>query len=140
MDFTVKQIERTSIVATNVEKLNAANASDLISIIALQDRAMATSGNYRNFYMRDSVRISHTINPATGYPVDHTLLSATVLADNCMTADAYATAMMVMGKDEAIILDEKLEEIEVFLIYDDGMGGFKTFASENLKPFLSFPQ
>ncbi|WP_192347413.1 FAD:protein FMN transferase [Algoriphagus sp. Y33] len=120
--------------------VESANASDLISIIALQDRAMATSGNYRNFYMRDSVRISHTINPATGYPVDHTLLSATVLADNCMTADAYATAMMVMGKDEAIILDEKLEEIEVFLIYDDGMGGFKTFASENLKPFLSFPQ
>ncbi len=118
----------------------SANASDLISIIALQDRAMATSGNYRNFYVRDSVKISHTINPATGYPVDHTLLSATVLAANCMTADAYATALMVMGKDKAIALDSALSEIEVFLIYDDGMGGFKTFASESLKPFLSFPQ
>ncbi|WP_425636732.1 FAD:protein FMN transferase [Algoriphagus yeomjeoni] len=118
----------------------SANASDLISIIALQDRGMATSGNYRNFYVRDSVKISHTINPATGYPVTHTLLSATVLAANCMTADAYATAMMVMGKDRAIALDSALSEIEVFLIYDDGNGGFKTFASENLKPFLSFPQ
>ncbi|MDR7128456.1 thiamine biosynthesis lipoprotein [Algoriphagus sp. 4150] len=118
----------------------SANAADLMGIIALQDRAMATSGNYRNFYMLDSVRISHTINPATGYPVNHTLLSATVLADNCMTADAYATAMMVMGIDEAINLDEKLDKIEVFLIYDDGMGGFKTYASESLKPFLSFPQ
>ncbi|MEB2778857.1 FAD:protein FMN transferase [Algoriphagus sp. C2-6-M1] len=118
----------------------SANASDLISIIALQNRGMATSGNYRNFYVRDSVKISHTINPATGYPVNHSLLSATVLADNCMMADAYATAMMVLGKDEAIKLDERLEEIEVFLIYDDGMGGFKTFASESLKPFLSFPQ
>ena len=118
----------------------SANASDLISIIALQDRGMATSGNYRNYYVRDSVKISHTINPATGYPVTHTLLSATVLADNCMTADAYATAMMVMGKDRAIALDSALSEIEVFLIYDDGMGGFKTFASESLKPFLSFPQ
>lgn len=118
----------------------SANASDLISIIALQDRGMATSGNYRNFYVRDSVKISHTINPATGYPVSHTLLSATVVADNCMTADAYATAMMVMGKDKAIALDSALSEIEVFLIYDDGNGGYKTFASESLKPFLSFPQ
>ncbi|MFC5626733.1 FAD:protein FMN transferase [Algoriphagus winogradskyi] len=118
----------------------SANASDLISIIALQNRGMATSGNYRNYYVRDSVKISHTINPATGYPVNHTLLSATVLADNCMTADAYATAMMVMGKDKAIALDSALSEIEVFLIYDDGQGGFKTFASESLKPFLSFVQ
>ena len=118
----------------------SANASDLISIIALQNRGMATSGNYRNYYVRDSVKISHTINPATGYPVNHTLLSATVLAENCMTADAYATAMMVMGKDKAIALDSALSEIEVFLIYDDGQGGFKTFASESLKPFLSFVQ
>ncbi|RAI94995.1 FAD:protein FMN transferase [Algoriphagus yeomjeoni] len=118
----------------------SANASDLISIIALQDRGMATSGNYRNFYVRDSVKISHTINPATGYPVNHTLLSATVLAKDCMTADAYATAMMVMGVDRAIQLDSTLNQIEVFLIYDDGKGGFKTYASESLKPFLSFPQ
>ena len=118
----------------------SANASDLISIIALQDRGMATSGNYRNYYVRDSVKISHTINPATGYPVNHNLLSATVLANNCMTADAYATAMMVMGTDKAIALDSAINEIEVFLIYDDGNGGFRTFASESLKPFLSFPQ
>ncbi|UZD21267.1 FAD:protein FMN transferase [Algoriphagus halophytocola] len=118
----------------------SANAADLISIIALQDRGMATSGNYRNFYVRDSVKISHTINPATGYPVNHTLLSATVLAENCMTADAYATAMMVMGKEKALALDSAVSEIDVFLIFDDGNGGFKTFASEGLKPFLSFPQ
>ena len=118
----------------------SSNPTDLISIIALQDRGMATSGNYRNYYVRDSVKISHTINPATGYPVNHTLLSATVLAKDCMTADAYATGMMVMGKDKAIALDSALTEIEVFLVYDDGMGGFKTFASESLKPFLSFPQ
>ena len=85
-------------------------------------------------------KIVHTVNPKNGNAYSTNVLGTSVLADNCMTADAYATAMMVMGKDEAIILDEKLEEIEVFLIYDDGMGGFKTFASENLKPFLSFPQ
>jgi thiamine biosynthesis lipoprotein len=118
----------------------SASASDLYSIIALEDRGMATSGNYRNYYVRDSVKISHTINPATGYPVNHSLLSATVLAKDCMTADAYATAMMVMGLDRSIQLDSALNEIEVFLIYDDGMGGFKTFASESLKPYLSFIQ
>lgn len=116
----------------------SANASDLMGIVALQDRAMATSGNYRNFYMRDSLRISHTIDPATGYPVNHSLLSATVVAKDCMTADAYATALMVMGKDKAIALDEELDEIEVFLIFDDGTGKFGTFSSESLKPFLSF--
>ncbi len=117
-----------------------ASASDLFSIIALNDRAMATSGNYRNYYVRDSVKISHTINPATGYPVNHSLLSVTVLTENCMMADAYATAMMVMGVEKAIALDEELDEIEVFLIYDDGKGGFLTFASESLKPYLSFVQ
>ncbi len=118
----------------------ASNSSDLYSILALQDRAMATSGNYRNYYEKDSLKISHTIDPKTGYPASHSLLSATVLARDCMTADAYATALMVLGLDSAIALDSALEEIEVFLIYDDGNGGYKTFASEGLKPFLSFVQ
>ncbi len=115
------------------------SSSDIYSIVALQDKGMATSGNYRNFYVRDSVMISHTIDPKTGYPVRHGLLSATVLAKDCMTADAYATAMMVMGTDKAKALDEALDEIEVFLIYDDGNGGFESYASESLKPYLSFP-
>lgn len=118
----------------------SANASDLYSIIALQNKGMATSGNYRNYYVRDSLKISHTINPKTGYPVSHSLLSATVLAKDCMTADAYATAMMVMGTEEAIALDEELDEIEVFLIYSGVNGGYQTFASESLKPYLSFLQ
>jgi thiamine biosynthesis lipoprotein len=118
----------------------SANASDLHSIIALQDRGMATSGNYRNYYVKDSVKISHTINPATGYPVDHTLLSATVIAKDCMTADAYATAMMVMGTEKAIMLDSALTEIEAFLIYSDTKGGYKTYASKSLIPYLSFVQ
>jgi thiamine biosynthesis lipoprotein len=101
---------------------------------------MATSGNYRNYYVKDSVKISHTINPATGYPVDHTLLSATVIAKDCMTADAYATAMMVMGTEKAIMLDSALTEIEAFLIYSDTKGGYKTYASKSLIPYLSFVQ
>lgn len=118
----------------------SANASDLHSIIALQDKGMATSGNYRNYYVKDSIKISHTINPETGYPVNHNLLSATVIAKDCMTADAYATAMMVMGTEKAIMLDSALTEIEAFLIYSDAKGGYKTYASESLKPYLSFVQ
>lgn len=116
----------------------SASAVDLHSIIALEDRGMATSGNYRNYYLKDSVKISHTINPETGYPVNHTLLSATVIASNCMAADAYATAMMVMGTEKAILLDSALTEIEAFLIYSDSKGGYKTYVSESLKPYLSF--
>ncbi len=117
----------------------AASASDLYSMVALDNSGMATSGNYRNFYMRDSVMISHTINPKTGYPVSHGLLSATVIAEDCMTADAYATAMMVMGTEKAIQLDESMENLQVFLIYGDGAGGYTSYASESLKPYLSFP-
>lgn len=115
-----------------------ATASELFSIIALDSRGMATSGNYRNFYVRDSVKISHTINPKTGYPVNHNLLSATVLAKNCMTADAYATAMMVMGTDEAIALAESRDDIDVFLIYSQADGSYQTYLSERLKPYVSF--
>ncbi|MCS5491047.1 FAD:protein FMN transferase [Algoriphagus limi] len=114
------------------------SSSDLYSIIALDNKAMATSGNYRNFYVRDSVKISHTINPKTGFPVRHNLLSATVLGPDCMTADAFATAMMVMGLEKAIALDEELDEIEIFLIYSDEAGNYQSYVSESLKPYLSF--
>ncbi|WP_297336658.1 FAD:protein FMN transferase [Algoriphagus sp.] len=115
-----------------------ATASELFSIIALDNRGMATSGNYRNFYVRDSIKISHTINPKTGYPVTHNLLSATVLAKDCMTADAFATAMMVMGTEEAIALANRLDEIDVFLIYSQDDGSYGTYLSERLKPYVSF--
>ena len=80
------------------------------------------------------------INPATGRPVNHSLLSATVLAKDCMTADAYATAMMVMGTEKAIELQKSRNLFEIFLIYSDSTGQLKSFASDGIKPFLSFPQ
>lgn len=112
-------------------------SNNIFTVIALDNKAMATSGNYRNFYERDSVKYSHTISPFTGKPVQHGLLSATVLAEDCMTADAYATAMMVMGTEKSIALLEKEKGLEAFLIYNDETGGFKTFVSESLKPFVS---
>ena len=74
---------------------------ELQTILNVTDKAMATSGNYRNFYVKEGKKYAHTIDPKTGYPVQHTLLSATVLADRCATADAYATSFMVLGMDGA---------------------------------------
>ncbi len=103
---------------------------ELHTVVSLTDIAMATSGNYRNFYIKDGVKYAHTIDPRTGYPVQHSLLSATVLAPDCMTADAYATAFMVMGWEEAKALVERHSELEALLIYSDAGGAHKTWKSE----------
>lgn len=66
---------------------------DLQTVLDLTDLGMATSGNYRNFYYKDGKKYAHTIDPRTGYPVQHNILSATVIAEDCMTADALATAL-----------------------------------------------
>lgn len=75
--------------------------NELDTVLSLTDCAMATSGNYRNFYYRDGQRFAHTIDPRTGYPVQHSVLSATVVAPTCMEADALATTVMVVGLDSA---------------------------------------
>ncbi len=112
-------------------------AEELYSIIALDNQALATSGNYRNFYVVDGQKFSHTINPITGYPVQHGLLSATVLAKDCMLADAYATAMMVIGTQASIELQKKVADLEILLIYNDEEGQVKSFVSPGLEPFIT---
>ncbi len=93
--------------------------SELEAIISLPDKAIATSGNYRNFYIENGKKYAHTINPHSGYPVDHNLLSASVIADDCMTADAYATACMVLGVEKTIEMSSKVPGIEIMLIFSD---------------------
>lgn len=92
------------------------------TVLSLTDVAMATSGNYRRFYERNGKRYAHTIDPQSGYPVQHGLLSATVLAPDCATADAYATAFMVMGTEKAKQILARHPELAAYLIYDDGEG------------------
>lgn len=93
------------------------NALD--TIIPITDIAMATSGNYRNFYTTDDGRrVAHTIDPVTGYPVQHELLSATVLAPTCAEADAFATSFMVMGLQRARVILSRHPELQVYFIYD----------------------
>ena len=107
------------------------NQNELQTVIPLKNTAMATSGNYRNFYIRDGVKYAHTIDPFTGYPVQHSLLSATVLAPDCLTADAYATAFMVMGMEKAIDIVERHPEMQAYFIYSDDSGQMRTWASDN---------
>ncbi|MBA7543620.1 FAD:protein FMN transferase [subsurface metagenome] len=100
---------------------------DLQVILSLSNRSLATSGNYRKFIEEDGIKYSHSINPKTGYPVRNNLLSVTVVAEDCMTADAYATAFMVMGLEESrkIVLTEK--DLEIYFIYSDEKGEFQTY-------------
>jgi FAD:protein FMN transferase len=112
---------------------------ELKAIIELNNRGLATSGNYRKYYEENGVKYSHTIDPRTGYPAMHNLLSATVIAKDCMTADAYATAFMVMGleKSKEFINDNIEPDLEALFIYSDEKGELKTYFTEGLVPLLS---
>lgn len=103
------------------------------TVLNVTDKAMATSGNYRNFYYKNGKKYAHTIDPKTGYPVQHNILSATVLADDCATADAYATAFMVLGLDKAKKVLEQHREIMAYFIYADNKGNNRVWFSPTLK-------
>lgn len=104
--------------------------------IALTNKALVTSGSYRKYYEMDGVRYSHMIDPSTGYPVTHSMLSATVMADNCAEADAYATAFMIMGVDRTTAFVNQSDHLEVFLIYTDESGTIQTFSTEGLRKMI----
>lgn len=103
-----------------VEKPNA-DTRELQRVLSLTDTAMATSGDYRNFFEQDGQRFSHTIDPRTGYPITHKLASVTVLSDTTMNADAWATALMVLGPDEGYKIAEQ-QKLAVFLIIKTDQG------------------
>jgi len=98
--------------------------------VRLNNRAMATSGNNRRFFVINGVKYAHTIDVKTGYPVRNNLLSATIIADDCMTADAWATVCLASGLEKSIQLLQQHPELEALLIYSDGKGNFKTFTNK----------
>ena len=104
--------------------------------IQLNNKAVATSGSYRKFYIKDGIKYSHTINPKTGYPVSHSLLSCTVVADDAATADAYATALMVMGLPEAFDFAKSLTGIEALFISDAGDGKYSVKFTEGFEGII----
>ncbi|EJW94392.1 thiamine biosynthesis lipoprotein ApbE [gut metagenome] len=109
---------------------------DLQTILEVSDVALATSGNYRNYYYKDGKKYAHTIDPRTGYPVQHSILSATVIAKDCMTADALATSFMVMGLEESKELCATHPDMEAYFIYTGEDGKFKTFQTEGMNKFM----
>lgn len=108
--------------------------NELQEILHISGKSVATSGNYRNYRYEDGRKLSHTIDPRTGYPVTHTLLSATVIANDCATADAYATAFMVMGIDKAVEICKK-KEIDAYFIYSTPEGTINTRETDGMKKY-----
>jgi thiamine biosynthesis lipoprotein len=112
-------------------------ATELQARVMLPEKALATSGNYRNFYVEDGKKYAHTIDPKTGYPVQHSLLSATVLASDCIDADAFATAFMVLGLEESVKISREIPGIDVYFIYSGDQGQTEVYMSENFRQLLS---
>ena len=106
---------------------------EIQTIINVTDKAMATSGNYRNFYYKNGRKYAHTIDPSTGYPVQHNILSSTVIADDCATADAYATAFMVMGLDKAKTILSRHPALMAYFILASDDGTNKVWFSPSMK-------
>ncbi|MCS3257548.1 FAD:protein FMN transferase [Bacteroides thetaiotaomicron] len=110
---------------------------DIQVVLNLTDLGMATSGNYRNYYYKDGKKYAHTIDPRTGYPVQHSILSSTVIAEDCMTADALATSFMVMGLEEAEKFCKANPMIDAYFIYSGENGEFKTYYTDGMKKYIA---
>ncbi|MDR0989693.1 MAG: FAD:protein FMN transferase [Prevotellaceae bacterium] len=113
-----------------------ARNQELQATLTVNDAAIATSGNYRNYYYKDGKKYAHTVDPRTGYPAQKDILSATVVARDCMTADAIATACMVMGTGQARRWLRQHPEIDAYFIFTNANGENETFCTDRLKKIL----
>lgn len=111
---------------------------ELQTILEISNAGMATSGNYRNFYYKDGKKYAHTIDPRTGYPVQHNILSSTVVAKDCATADAYATSFMVLGLDSAKAVCNAHPELDAYFIYSKDNGETGVYFTEGMKKYLKY--
>jgi FAD:protein FMN transferase len=118
-----------------IDKPNS-ESTNFQAVVKLENKALATSGNYRNFYIKDGKKYAHTLSPVTGFPVEHSLLSASVFSKDCMTADAYATAFMVLGVEKSREILSANPELDAFLVYTDENGEYKTYATEGIRRFI----
>lgn len=121
---------------TRPEDDSTCTQSDIQQVIKVTDISMATSGNYRNYYVKGGKKFAHTIDPRTGHPVQHNILSSTVLASDCATADAYATSFMVLGLEDAKKILSKHTELMAFFIYTTPDGKNKEWCSPSLQSLL----
>lgn len=115
---------------------NRDDERDVDVIVSLKNKGLATSGSYRKYFEKDGLRYSHTISPKTGRPVDHNLLSVTVMADNAAEADAWATAFMVMGLEKSVEMIKKHSNLEAYFIFWTSEGTYGTFATEGMRKLI----
>ena len=109
---------------------------EIQTILEISNVGLATSGNYRNFYYKDGKKYAHTIDPRTGFPVQHNILSSTVIAPNCATADAYATSFMVLGLDSSKVICNNHPEIDAYFIYVNEYNKLDIYYTEGMKKYL----
>lgn len=128
---------RVGINKPNPDTTGIARDNGIEEVVQLNRKGgIATSGDYRNFYIKDGKKYAHTINPLTGYPAGQNILSATIVADDCMTADAYATTFMVVGLDRAREIARQVGTIDYFIIYADSLGRQRVAYSEGMTRYL----
>ncbi len=107
-------------------------------LLCIKERmGVATSGDYRNYYIKDGKKYAHTLNPKTGYPAGQNILSATVVAEKCIMADGLATAIMAMGTEGIQTLEDRIPDLNYFIIYSDSIGNYKTKYSKGMGKFMS---
>jgi len=116
---------------------NKESQNPIEAIVKLEDLAIATSGNYRRFVIENGIKYAHHIDPKTGYSTKNNLLSASIISEKCITSDATATGILVMGLENAKIYLSKHPEIKAFLIYSDDEGNYQLFQTKDLKNILS---
>ena len=110
--------------------------NERMEVIELCDKSLATSGNYRNYYIKDGKKYAHTINPLTGYPAESSILSASVVCKDCITADAFATVFMTKSLDDAAAIGDSIPNLEYLFIYADNDGNLLEKKSINFDNYL----
>ena len=107
------------------------------AIVKLENLGIATSGNYRRFVIEDGVKYAHHIDPKTGYPTKNNLLSASLFTKECISADANATGVLVLGLEKAKVFLQKHPEIQAYLIYSDEKGNYQVYETPGIKAIVS---
>jgi len=110
--------------------------NERMEVVALCDKSIATSGNYRNYYVKEGRKFGHTINPLTGYPTESPILSASVVYKDCMTADAFATVFMTKDLDEAADIGDSIPDLDYLFIYADEKGNLHEMKSANMNKYV----
>jgi len=115
---------------------NKTNSNPLKAVVKLENLAIATSGNYRRYFIENGVKYAHHLDPKTGYPTKNNLLSASVFSNECISSDANATGILVMGLEKAIEFLNNHKELQAYLIYSDEIGNYKIYETVGVKTIV----